>query len=110
MIKKFILYFAFFSITIFGCKETYEKEKNILDWVPQNTSLIIKINDINEYKNEYNNNLILSKFLKLDENLISSVKTIIPKQISKNSILCFSKIGKEKITYTYIGNFKKKQI
>ncbi|MDG2397417.1 MAG: hypothetical protein P8M03_07185 [Flavobacteriaceae bacterium] len=110
MIKKFILYFAFFSIIIFGCKETYEKEKNILDWVPQNTSLIIKINDINEYRNEYNNNLILSKFLKLDENLISSVKTIIPKQISKNSILCFSKIGKEKITYTYIGNFKKKQI
>ena len=62
------------------------------------------INDAKTIKSELQNNPILSLINNIDDNLKKPIGFIIPKNISNNSLICLSNIGKEDLGYTYIGN------
>ena len=98
-----IFYNLFFLIFIINCDKKVVKHVDVLDFVPQNSSLILKINSEVEFNKQKINNPLISHILSVDNESVESLKKILPEKITTESILCVAKISKNKIGYLYIG-------
>ena len=102
-----IFYNLFFLICIINCDKKVSKHDDLLDFVPQNSSLIIKINSEVEFNNQTINNPLISHILSIDKESVQSLKKILPEKITPESILCVAKISKNKTGYLYVGKKNK---
>ncbi len=98
-----LLLFIFFS-----CKKEIDTQNSILENIPQNASIVIKINDFEVFKSELKNNLFLKEIEK--SKMISDyVKFLRPLDyitVKDESILSFIEIGKEHFDFFYKANLK----
>ena len=102
-----ILYNLFFLFSIISCEKKVDKYNDVLDFVPQNSSLIIKINSEFEFNKQTINNPLISHILSIDNKSVESLKEILPEKITPESILCVAKISKNKTGYLYVGKKSK---
>tara|TARA_B100000963_G_C22640427_1_gene680074 strand:- start:11518 stop:13959 length:2442 start_codon:yes stop_codon:yes gene_type:complete len=102
-----ILYNLFFLFLIVSCEKKIDIHNDVLDFVPQNSSLIIKINSESEFNKQTINNPIISHILSIDKKSVETLKKILPEKITPESILCVAKVSKNKTGYLYVGKKNK---
>ena len=110
--KGFIQVF-FFITAIFlfhSCDSTSREPKEPKNFIPKNTSLIIKIDDFEVLKADINNNSFIEKLKNTNSySFFSNSKLLNLLRPSKKSILCFSK-NNDKSSFTFLTKFTKNLI
>lgn len=101
------LYYSLLILVVFSCSKTRSSKNNIIDFVPENTSLIIKTSNFESLKNSLTNNDFLEKLsddeaYKKLESKLESLKHIHPKG---NVLVCLSKNNIDSLEYTIITPF-----
>jgi len=93
--------FAFFL----SCTSERKKSTSILDYVPKDAHIILKINDLERTKSQLRDNSLVKTNDSLS--LVTYLKSIsvLNKTKYKESLLCFSPIGKNNFAYTYVSKF-----
>ena len=101
------LYLTLLAIVTFSCSNTVTKRVNIIDFVPENTSIIIRTTNVEDLKSSINNSDFLDKFSKTHayKNLESKLENL--KLLKPNSelLICFSKDNKDSLQYTFITKY-----
>ena len=101
--KKFFI--ALIAIIAYSCSNTETKSISLIDYTPQDAQIIIKINDLEQAKNQLRNNSLIktNKDLNLYK-YFEELPTL--NSTSRNSgLLYFSPVGKNDYEYTYISKF-----
>ncbi len=86
----------------FSCDQQKTDQKNLYDFVPQNTFAVVQVNDFNIIENALNNQALLSKLEGIQPAISSRIKAITPEKISSPALYCFSSIGKSDIAISLI--------
>ena len=85
---------------LLSCDETTSKNEDLVSLIPQNTDIILRINDINSIKNKFQNDELL-KNLYFPKNVKLKVKNLVNDSLN-NQIIAFSNFGKEEKAITVI--------
>ena len=101
--KKIHLILILMIALIFSCDEINSSDKNLVSLIPQNTDIVIRINDIN-LKNKIKNDDLLKK-LYFSKDITLDVKNLI--NDSLNIIIAFSNFGKNEKIITVFQNNKR---
>ena len=99
-----------FSLIIISCTETTKKTDSLLDYIPKEASVVIKINNPEKASSNLQNNDFIKKNSHLQ--LVKYFKKIpkITSSTSKESLLCIIPQGKEDFAYSFITKFDPKQL
>lgn len=104
------LVFVFFAFLLIACNKTSKKTSSLISFIPQETQVIIKINDLEAAKNVLRNNGFLKNNQKISFfNYFKNLPVLDP-SASSESLLCFSPEGKGAYGYTFISKFNPKLI
>ncbi|WP_152537481.1 hypothetical protein [Aquimarina pacifica] len=94
-----------FLLIAISCEKISETSNSLLDHIPRDTQIIIKINNFEEASSALRDN----NFIKNNEGLafFSHLKklAILDETKANESLLCFSPFGKNDFEYTYISKF-----
>jgi hypothetical protein len=60
------LFFVLFLLLIIGCDRSKTSTSKLSDFIPNNASVIVKINDLETFKNDFKNNDLLSRLSLID--------------------------------------------
>ena len=95
-------YTTFFSIIIvlITCDKRTSTNEDLINLIPQNTDIVIRINDINSLKNKFQNDELL-KNLHFPNDITLNVKKLINDSLN-NQIIAFSNFGKKEKAITVI--------
>lgn len=90
---------------IFGCQEMPEKTGTLLDFVPKDASLVLKISNWETLQNDIKNNSLLSKFSDNGLPLLFPKDAPILKNLhpSSESLLCLNRVNDSLSAYTFIS-------
>lgn len=88
-------------LTIAACNSPQKKEEDLLQWVPQNTSFVLQINDLNDVKNRLVNHPLVKSAPLGNKKLSESIAQVAAKK-EVAQLLCITPIGKEKKAVTAI--------
>jgi hypothetical protein len=105
---KGIFYFVLIAFLITGCSID-TKFSNPSDYIPENTSFVLKISDLESLKNNISNNNFLQELSK-SETFSSVSKKIDALKYFKTSnqvLLCFSKDKNDSLQFTIITTYNK---
>jgi hypothetical protein len=91
-----------------SCKKETKPQNSILENIPQNAALIIKINDFEIFKSELKNNLLLKEVekSKMIADYIKFLKPLDYIKVEGESILSFIEIGKNHFDFFYKADSK----
>lgn len=102
----------FFGFTLllfvaFSCSNVEKNRANLVDFVPKNTSIIIKTSNLEDLKSSIKNSDFLDKFTKTSaykhlETNLDYLKLLKP---SGELLICFSKDQKDSLQFTIITKF-----
>ena len=94
-------------ITAFSCSNTITKRVNIIDFVPENTSIIIRTTNVEDLKSSINNSDFLDKFSKTRayKNLESKLDNLKLLKPNGELLICFSKDSKDSLQYSFITKY-----
>ena len=100
--KRIFILIAF--IVVASCTTETKSEYPILKYVPQNASLVLKINDFEGFKSDIKNNELLQSFKEpqFKKDITSHVAYLEYLNPKGASFLCFNEVGKDKVDYTFI--------
>ncbi len=103
IMKKIIVVFLVF-IAI-SCDDVKEKSNSLIDHIPRDSQIIIKINDLEGAKSKLRDNNIIKNndHVKLFEYFKSL--SVLNETNQSEGLLCFSPLGKNDFEYTYISKF-----
>ncbi len=95
------LFLGIVFLFLIGCNNSIPVSNSLLNNIPQNSSVIIRINDFDLFQNDLKNNYFVKAFQKTKQysdnaekiNLLSYLK---PKS---ESVLCFVEVGKENFDF-----------
>ena len=87
---------------IWSCKTSLSKPSELTDWIPQNSSWVIQINDVNSVANELTNNEVFKELKNLNPEVTSNLAELLSKTPDTKSLLCVTKIGKNSGALTHI--------
>ena len=107
--KGFIQVFFFITITFLfnSCDSTSRKAKEPIDFIPKNTSLVIKIEDFEALKADIKNNSFIEKLKNTKSySFFSNSRLLNLLRPSKKSILCFSE-DDDRSSFTFLTKFTK---
>ena len=95
-------YTTFFSIIIvlITCDKRTSTNEDLINLIPQNTDIVVRINDINSLKNKFQNDELL-KNLHFPNDITLNVKKLINDSLN-NQIIAFSNFGKKEKAITVI--------
>lgn len=101
---RFKILSALIAVVIFGCVKEKKTAVPLLDYIPQNASIIIKINDLQYFKSSIGDNNFLKTIASsgLYESVFEKVKPLDYLQTDSESILAFSELGKENFEFTFV--------
>ncbi|HET8804077.1 MAG TPA: hypothetical protein VFM72_05825 [Aequorivita sp.] len=100
------LLFVPMLLGIFGsCDKTPKKTGTLMDFVPENTSVVFKISDFENLQADIENNSLLSKFEKTVPHLFFSENAALLKTLHPTtpSLFCINKINDSLSAYTFIS-------
>lgn len=95
---------------IFGsCDNTPPKTGTLMDFVPENSSVVFKISDFENLQADIENNSLLSKFKKAVPYLFFSENAALFKNLhpSTQSLLCINQVNDSVSAYTFISKHTK---
>jgi hypothetical protein len=101
-----LLLFVPIVLGIFGsCDKTPPKTGTLMDFVPQNTSVVFKISNFENLQADIENNSLLSKFEKTSPYLFFSENKILLKNLhpTSQSLFCINTINDSLSAYTFIS-------
>ena len=84
------LFLLLLVCAVVGCAPKNKKEVSLIDLVPQNTSIVLQVND----SLSLNNSPLLSQIFKLDKSLQNTIKSIRPSKGSGPQVFFVTPIGK----------------
>ena len=92
------------TLLFFSCSEKKNTTSSLLDFVPKDASLVVRINNLSGLKSELKNNEYLSllKSSTIYENVFQSIKNIQYLNTKSESLLVFTELGKENFEYLFI--------
>lgn len=97
----FYLLTAVFLLNI-GCKKNSPNQIKLIDWIPQDSSWVFQINDINTINNAFINNKIFKEFKFFNPSLTKNIKKLISETPNTTSLLTISTVGKNSMELTHI--------
>ncbi|WP_299443351.1 ribonuclease HII [uncultured Aquimarina sp.] len=93
------------STIVLACNTTTEKPNTLIDYIPKDAQVILKINDLEQTKNMLRDNDFLKKNNDLEFFTYFKALPILDQINQPKGLLCFSPIGKNDFEYTYISKF-----
>ncbi|WP_298498227.1 DUF3352 domain-containing protein [uncultured Algibacter sp.] len=99
--------FSLLLIFTFSCTKSKTKHTNLLDFVPENTSIIIKTSNLESFNNSINNSDFLQKLSKslIYKNLEEKLKPLSHLKTTDNVLICFSIDKHDSLQYSVITKF-----
>lgn len=93
------------STIVLACNTSIKKSYTLIDYIPKDAQIVLKINDLEQTKNLLRDNDFIKNNNK--NNFFKYFKTLPILNHIKQSVglLCFSPIGKNDFEYTYISKF-----
>ncbi len=101
--KKLIV--ILLSIIVLSCAKKTKKTTSYIDYIPSDTQIVVKINDLEQVKNLLRDHDFLKKNNKLAFFSYFNEIPVVQKTQYSSGLLCFSPIGKNDYEYTYISKF-----
>ena len=91
-------------LLIVGCSQQQKKASSLLDFIPQNAAIIIKINNLNGFKSDLKNNDFLSKLESFGvyKAIYNEIKHLDHVKSETESILAFSELGAGNFEFTFV--------
>ena len=104
---KFKIILIFISLLISCTKKKKSSLSSLLDYIPHNTSVIIRINDQKNFIKalKYNDFIKSQSKGRIYKKILKKVKFLDLINSKTESLLAFSEIGKERFEYTYITKY-----
>ncbi|WP_378178120.1 hypothetical protein [Aquimarina sp. SS2-1] len=93
------------STIVLACNTTTEKPNTLIDYIPQDAQVVIKINDLEQTKNMLRDNDFLKNNSEIAFFTYFKKLPILDEINQPKGLLCFSPIGKNDFEYTYISKF-----
>ncbi|MFD2562695.1 ribonuclease HII [Aquimarina rubra] len=93
------------STIVLACNTTTEKPNTLIDYIPKDAQVILKINDLEQTKNMLRDNDFLKKNSEIKFFRYFKKLPILDEINQPKGLLCFSPIGKNDFEYTYIAKF-----
>ncbi|MCB0465368.1 MAG: hypothetical protein KDC78_06790, partial [Aequorivita sp.] len=102
---KLLLFIPIFLGIFGGCDKTPPKTGTLMDFVPENASLVFKISDFENLQADIENNSLLSKFEKTAPYSFFSQKQALLKNLhpTAQSLFCINKVNDSVSAYTFIS-------
>ena len=94
--------FQLASLLIFSCNSSDNESISLYNFLPNESSVIININDLNNTKEILNKNKILPIVFSSTTEISTQLNLLSNKNSVKNGILSLSSFGKDEIAFTYI--------
>ena len=85
---------VFLIAVLQSCEKTKHNSTTLVDWVPQNTSFVLQLNNSNEIDGAMKNNPVLKSLLK-DSPLLSEITMPIGAETNPTKIISFTPYGKD---------------
>ncbi len=101
-----LLFYVPMLLGIFGsCDKTPPKTGTLMDFVPENTSVVFKISNFENLQADIENNSLLSKFEKTAPYLFFSENAVLLKNLhpTTQSLFCINKVNDSVSAYTFIS-------
>ena len=91
-------------LLIVGCSQQQKKASSLLDFIPQNAAVIIKINNLNGFKSDLKNSEFLAKLESFGvyKSIFNEIKHLDLVKSETESILAFSELGADNFEFTYV--------
>lgn len=99
---SFLFSLLILTLLVIGCETSLSKESKLIDWIPQNSSWVVQVNDLNSVKNELNNNEIFKQIKSLNPKVTSDISELLSETPNVTSLLCVTKVGKDPGALTHI--------
>ncbi len=103
MMKKIIAVFV--VLIAISCDDTKEKSNTLIDYIPRDAQIIIKINDLEGATSKLRDNGIIKNNDHIQLFDYFKDLSIINETKQPEGLLCFSPLGKNSFEYTYISKF-----
>ncbi|MCF7560956.1 ribonuclease HII [Sabulilitoribacter multivorans] len=99
-----LLYFALITLLFFSCNSTETNRSKLIDFVPENTSAIIKSNNIEGLKSSINNSDFLQKISNTNsyKSLEDKLENLTYLNPASDILICFSKDINDSLQYSII--------
>ncbi len=94
--------YALCILLIVACTPTAKKETSLLQFIPKNTQVIIKINDLEQAKHQLRDQEFIKKNTALPFFSYFEALAVLQQLQQSKGLLCFSPVGKDDYEYTYI--------
>ena len=100
--------FALLTILTFSCSNSNTERINLIDFVPENSSVIVKTTNVETLKSSLNNSDFLQKFTNAPGTklLKTQLKNLSLIKSKGDLLLCFSKDNKDSLQYTLITKYQ----
>ena len=97
-------FISLFILLVVGCSQQQKKTSSLLDFIPQNAAVIVKINNLNGFKSDLKNNDFLSKLESFGvyQSVFNKIKHLDHVTSETESILAFSELGADNFEFTYV--------
>jgi hypothetical protein len=102
--KKGLPLFSLLSLalSLWSCDPISSKPSELIDWIPQNSSWVIQINDGNTLTSELTNNEVFKEIKLLNKGLTADISGLLSGTPDIESLLCVTKVGKNPGALTHI--------
>jgi hypothetical protein len=107
VIKRLLITLSF-SLFFLQCQDITTSKLSLTDFIPQNTTLIIKTSEISTLESNLKNNQFLNTLSKTSysQALSKQLNHLNYLQTKQEILLCFAEIGKDNFEYSLITKFK----
>ena len=78
-----------FAFIIFSCDNYVDSSARIDNYIPESSSVVVKINNISKFKNSIINNEYLNKLSNAKEYLIDAISVLEKTEFKDQVIICF---------------------
>ncbi len=101
--------FSLLLILGFGCSKPNAEHSNLIDFVPKNTSVIIKTSNLESLNNSISNSDFFNTILEVSitEKIEQKLKPLSNLKPSKDLLICFSDENNDSLQYTVITKYSK---
>ena len=102
MNSRFIIGLLF--LLVVGCSQQQKKASSLLDFIPQNASIVVKINNLNGFRSDLNSNDFLTQLESFGayKSVLDELKLLDKITTETESLLAFSEVGKDAHEFTFV--------
>ena len=89
---------------LFGCAKQQNTQSSLLDFIPSNSAVVFKINDLSLFKNELKNNAFIAKLehSTIYNTILEEVRYLGHIDSKAESLLAFSAYGADNYEFTFV--------